>query len=106
MINQLTNEQESLITVYREKWRNIALLTQRIKREKAIKAADLAYSLLGKSIPKIIFLESPNQFNNNFLKIDAHNLIEQSLVKQVQVKINLPLKEKINSQINTEIFKR
>ncbi|BCL36900.1 DUF6745 domain-containing protein [Nostoc sp. MS1] len=106
MINQLTTEQESLITVYREKWRNIALSTQPVNRDKAIKTAELAYYLLGKLVPEIVFLESPNQFNNNFLKIEVHNLIEKSLVKQVQVQINLPLKEKISSQINTELFKK
>lgn len=58
-IEKLTPEQESLIPVYRAKWRNIALSTARIDIEKAAKAIKDAYHLLGKEEPKIIFLDSP-----------------------------------------------
>ncbi|WP_225912546.1 hypothetical protein [Nostoc flagelliforme] len=43
LIEKLTPEQEALILVYREKWRAIALSTERIDREKAAKAVKAAY---------------------------------------------------------------
>ncbi|QIR38344.1 hypothetical protein HCG51_17620 [Tolypothrix sp. PCC 7910] len=59
LIEKLTPEQEALIPVYRDKWRKIALSTERIDREKAAEAVKAAYIASGKNAPKIIFSESP-----------------------------------------------
>jgi hypothetical protein len=64
IITKLTPEQEALIPVYREKWRKIALSTERIDREKAAEAVKAAYSLFGTHQPEIIFCSSPNQALN------------------------------------------
>lgn len=59
-INHLTPAQEALIPIYREKWRAIALSTERIHRQKAIKAVEAAYTALNLKEPKILFSESPD----------------------------------------------
>ncbi|BAY13856.1 DUF6745 domain-containing protein [Calothrix sp. NIES-2098] len=59
LIEKLTPQQEALIPVYREKWRKIALSTERIDREKAAEAVKAAYITIGKNAPNIIFYESP-----------------------------------------------
>ncbi|MDZ7965069.1 MAG: hypothetical protein RM368_08845 [Nostoc sp. DedSLP03] len=60
MIYTLTPEQEALIPVYREKWRAIALSTERIDREKAAEAVKATYVLIGMEEPEIVFYDSPN----------------------------------------------
>ncbi len=59
-ITELTPKQEALIPVYREKWRKIALSTQRIDEKKAKKAVKAAYQWFEKEVPEIVFVESPN----------------------------------------------
>lgn len=58
-IEQLTPEQEILIPVYQEKWRKIALSTERIDREKAASAVKEAYAVCNLHEPEIIFCDSP-----------------------------------------------
>ncbi|MEH2441909.1 DUF6745 domain-containing protein [Nostoc sp.] len=59
LIEKLTPEQEALIPVYREKWRAIALSTERIDREKAAEAVKIAYAAFGFEVAEIIFCDSP-----------------------------------------------
>lgn len=59
IITQLTSEQEALIPVYREKWRKIALSTERIDRQKAAEAVKAAYTLINLPEPEILFYDSP-----------------------------------------------
>ncbi|BAY75650.1 hypothetical protein NIES25_20970 [Nostoc linckia NIES-25] len=59
LIEKLTPEQEALIPVYREKWRAIALSTERIDREKAVEVVKATYTAIGKQQPEIIFCEIP-----------------------------------------------
>ncbi|MEH2215119.1 DUF6745 domain-containing protein [Nostoc sp.] len=59
LIEKLTPEQEALIPVYREKWRAIALSTERIDREKAAEAVKISYVAIRKQEPEIIFCDSP-----------------------------------------------
>ncbi|MEH1897666.1 MAG: DUF6745 domain-containing protein [Nostoc sp.] len=72
LIENLTPEQEALIPVYREKWRAIALSTERIDREKAAEAVKVAYTAFGFEEPEIIFCDSAYAaFSEIFLhKID------------------------------------
>ncbi|OUL31245.1 hypothetical protein BV372_20700 [Nostoc sp. T09] len=59
MIKKLTPQQEALIPVYRDKWRKIALSTERIDREKAAKAVKATYVLIGLEEPEVVFYDSP-----------------------------------------------
>lgn len=60
-IIKLTHEQEALIPVYQNKWRQKVLSTERINRDKATQAIKEAYVLMdfGLDEPKIIFCDSP-----------------------------------------------
>ncbi|MEH1857796.1 MAG: hypothetical protein V7L21_07330 [Nostoc sp.] len=60
LIEKLTPEQEALIPVYREKWRAIALSTERIDREKAAEAVKATYVFISMEEPEIVFFDSPN----------------------------------------------
>ncbi len=59
IITALTPEQQALIPVYREKWRKIALSTQRVDREKATEALKAAYNFFDSEAPEIEFFDSP-----------------------------------------------
>jgi hypothetical protein len=89
LIEKLTPEQEALIPVYREKWRAIALSTERIDREKAAEVLKATYTTIGKQQPEIIFCESPYaglkiilKKRNN--KLNWHNIkLNNKLIKYI-----------------------
>ncbi len=58
-MKKLTPEQKALIPVYRDKWRQIALSTERIDRAKAESAIKAAYIANGKPEPEVQFYSSP-----------------------------------------------
>jgi hypothetical protein len=58
-IEKLTQKQEALIPVYREKWRRIALSTAAIDPQKSSNAIKAAYELIGYQEPEIIVCDSP-----------------------------------------------
>lgn len=58
-MKKLTPEQEALIPVYRDKWRQIALSTEPIDRAKAESAIKAAYIANGKPEPEVEFYSSP-----------------------------------------------
>jgi hypothetical protein len=58
-MKKLTPEQQALIPVYRDKWRKIALSTERIDRAKAESAIKAAYIANGKPEPEFEFYSSP-----------------------------------------------
>ncbi|WP_421657074.1 hypothetical protein [Leptothermofonsia sp. ETS-13] len=55
-IERLTLEQESLIPMYRDRWRQVSLSTSPIDREKAESAVKATYVAMGKSPPGSYFL--------------------------------------------------
>ena len=67
-ISELTLEQEALIPTYREKWKKIALSTERIDREKAAEAVKQAYAFIAEKEPEILFFESPCRALQNLSK--------------------------------------
>jgi uncharacterized coiled-coil protein SlyX len=58
-IAHLTSEQESRISVIRDKWRNYAFLTESIDRQKAKEAVKAVYIALGEQEPEVLFCDSP-----------------------------------------------
>lgn len=61
MIDLIFPEQEALIPVYLEKWKQIGLSTERINPKKAADAINKAYTYLRFSEPEIIFCNSPDE---------------------------------------------
>jgi hypothetical protein len=58
-IEKLTPEQEALIPVYREKWQQIGLSTERFDCARTVTAIKVAYTNSGEPEPEIVFCESP-----------------------------------------------
>ena len=58
-IVRLTLEQIDLIPAHIEKWKNIALSTERLDRDRAEQIINFAYELIGYQPPKILFFDSP-----------------------------------------------
>ena len=73
MIDQLTPEQAALIPVYREKWRAIALSTERIDRQKAAQSLQEAYRVSGLVEPEILFAPSPDDALDQVLRHPSYS---------------------------------
>jgi hypothetical protein len=56
---QLTPEQINSIPSYVEKWKKIALSTERINRQQAEKTVNSAYEIFEQELPTILFFDSP-----------------------------------------------
>jgi len=132
-IDKLTPEQEVLIPVYREKWRKVALSTERIDREKAAEVIKDLYASINKEEPKIIFYESPylalrspevNQMRcslrseldkqltpigslwDQIRKQFTENLwnqLAEDLNDQLESQVQIELQDKLNSQMWNEL---
>ncbi|GAX45137.1 hypothetical protein NIES4075_61580 [Tolypothrix sp. NIES-4075] len=109
-ITKLTPEQEALIPVYRDKWRKIALSTERIDREKATEAVKEAYVVSGFNEPKIFFCDSPYAaFKNSFTQLDnpVHKYLRQHLnVPLFRSSINMNLLNKLIIELQNELSKK
>ena len=60
MTEKLTPQQEALFLNYLEKWRKVALSTERINQKKAKEAIKKAYILIKESEPEVLFCDSPD----------------------------------------------
>ncbi|MEH2400216.1 DUF6745 domain-containing protein [Nostoc sp.] len=97
LIEKLTPEQEALIPVYREKWRAIALSTERIDREKAAEVVKVAYAAFSFEDPEIVFCDSPYAaFTKIFLdKIDQ---LKQKFEFSIISRLNKSSRSRIKRQ--------
>lgn len=80
-IKKLTPEQEALLPVIREKWKGIALSTERIDRQKATVAVTAAYRILNLNEPEILFVDSPLAAVN-FLESQPKSAIGKVLISR------------------------
>ncbi|MEH2141636.1 hypothetical protein [Nostoc sp.] len=113
LIENLTPEEEALIPVYQEKWRKIALSTERIDRDKAVEVLKATYTAIGKQQPEIIFCESPYTGLKIIFKklpnLNFNNLNFLSLNNNVcdYIFANLTNKDReFSFQINTQILRQ
>ncbi|MBN4004151.1 DUF6745 domain-containing protein [Nostoc sp. LPT] len=95
LIEKLTPEQEALIRVYREKWRAIALSTERIDKEKVVEAVKIGYIAIRKQEPKIIFCDSPYAG----LKI----VIQKRLKHRLNIEFNNQLLYKFRNELRSQV---
>jgi hypothetical protein len=112
-IDKLTPEQEALIPVYREKWRQIALSTEPIDHQKAVEAVKEAYVMLGQPEPEIVFFDSPHAAWKNLLsqiiilpKKERWDRIQeiQSLTTNFETNILYELRYELTPQIKDELL--
>ncbi|UBF26235.1 hypothetical protein K9N68_32800 [Kovacikia minuta CCNUW1] len=94
MITELTPEQEALIPVYREKWRAIALSTERIDRQKVSEAVKAAYAVINEEEPEIVFCNSP---------FAAYSQLKDSLLDSLVNHFDEQLKEKQHIQLTEQV---
>lgn len=117
-ITQLTPEQEALIPVYKEKWKAIALSTERINRQKAAEAlrdgyAEMNHKKLSIAVEDldIVFCDSPyaawsqtrGQERNNWWIVVCSKLsrqLETQLGRQIERKLWRKLNRKLNKQLH------
>ena len=59
MTEELTPQQEASFLNYLDKWRKVALSTERINREKAEAAIKKAYTLIDEPQPQVFIFDSP-----------------------------------------------
>lgn len=59
MISRLTEEQDEVLPIYREKWRSIATMTEPIDREKVASAIKATYAEINYPEPEILFYTNP-----------------------------------------------
>ncbi|MHC5737849.1 DUF6745 domain-containing protein [Nostoc sp.] len=111
LIENLTPEQEALIPVYRERWRAIALSTERIDREKAAKAVKAGYIAIRKQEPEIIFCDSPyaglriiiqKQLKPR-LNTELFNQLLYEFANEVREQLAYQLQSQVTSQILTVV---
>ncbi|MGV0105057.1 DUF6745 domain-containing protein [Nostoc sp. DSM 114160] len=109
LIEKLTPEQEALIPVYREKWRAIALSTERIDKEKAAEIVKAAYIAIDYEQPEILFHDSPYAACNWMLKlspqfVDSYLNEPKSLDSLFSPHIFQELSRKLHEQLGKKLL--
>jgi hypothetical protein len=103
-IIKLTREQEDLIPVYQDKWKQIILSTERIDRDAAIDAVKQAYALMNLPEPEIFFYESLRAIgfeDKNFL--DKHQIFGVDFTSKLVISIESHICNQISKQIKLEL---
>jgi hypothetical protein len=114
-IKSLTPEQEALILVYRDKWREIVLSTEPIDRQRAEGTLRAAYALAGKADPEFRFLNGPGELQElwqeqSFLNFffgqlgELVPLYDTQFLKQLQNRFTPDLWKQIVIQPESELF--
>ncbi|PSB43647.1 hypothetical protein C7B67_23575 [filamentous cyanobacterium Phorm 6] len=69
----ITPEKIALISIYREKWREIGLSTQPIDRPQVTAAIHTAYNIIDFPTPEIIFCDRPRQLHFDLSEYETHS---------------------------------
>ncbi|WP_335075181.1 hypothetical protein [Nostoc sp.] len=70
IITELSDEQEAMLPIYREKWRSIQISTESIKQEKVAAVIKTAYTVSDYPEPEILFYSSPMTAIKKILAIE------------------------------------
>lgn len=103
-ITKLTPEQEAFIPVYREKWRAIALSTERIDREKAAEAVKAAYAAIHKQEPEVIFCHSPYAAWKFVIQSNLKNRLDTELKNQLLFSLGNQINSQVWWELNNEVI--
>ncbi|WP_143874207.1 DUF6745 domain-containing protein [Nostoc sp. 'Peltigera malacea cyanobiont' DB3992] len=69
IITELSDEQEAMLPIYRDKWRSIQISTESIEQEKVAAVIKAAYAVSDYPEPEILFYSSPMTAIENILTI-------------------------------------
>ncbi|PSM46549.1 hypothetical protein C7Y66_24515 [Chroococcidiopsis sp. CCALA 051] len=107
LITKLTPEQEALILVYQEKWKEIAFSTERIDRQKAAEAVKAIYNIeQSPKEPEILFFDSPYgalSVLDELLATQSLKIIGNQLLFQLENKIKGQLDDQFEIQIRCQL---
>lgn len=98
-VDKLTPEEKASIAVYQKKWREIALSTERIDRDKAAEAIKSIYTsyLMKLPEPEIYFFDSPYAA---LIQLEQWELEAKKLEKKYKTKINnFPCRDRDNNLV-------
>ncbi len=70
IITELSDEQEAMLPIYREKWRSIQISTESIEQEKVTPVIKAAYGVSDYPEPEILFYSSPMTAIEKILTIE------------------------------------
>ncbi|WP_143855394.1 hypothetical protein [Nostoc sp.] len=70
IITELSDEQEAMLPIYRDKWRSIQISTESIQQEKATEVIKAAYAVSDYPEPEILFYSSPMTAIEKILTIE------------------------------------
>ena len=110
-INQLTPEQEALIPVYQQKWREIAISTKPINHQQATAAVETLYTVLGKPKPKVRLFDGPQELQQ---LVDGHSLttlrqefgLPQVFMMPIAQKIMLPMEQQLAESVRQQLHEQ
>ena len=105
-IDQLTAEQEKLISSYQEKWRQIAISTEPINRQQATLAVNQIYALAEKKAPKSRFFSSPNAVKLEFLNQPPLQLAQELGSSMGKMPLAWELLGEVHQQIDEKIWQQ
>lgn len=104
MINSISQEQETLILEYRQKWFKIGLQIEQTDYHKIKQEINAIHALLGFKEPEIVLVNSPYQALKTLMELDGSiKRIGQPLEKLFDIKISF-LKSEIKTQLNEELW--
>ena len=103
LIEKLTPEQEDLIPVIREKWRQIALSTEPINRQKVTQSVNAAYALIGEKEPKLLFFNSPYTALNTVVCLVLNKQLDYELGKEFKGKLENVLWTQLKTQLQSQL---
>ena len=120
MIKELTKEQQSQLSVYRDKWIKIGLSTQQIDLDKAIEIKNSIYSvLLNKKDVPVILMDSPltawiatlylgNLFYGKQVQSQVRSKVESQVGSevgsQVRSKVELQVSSQVESKVESQVW--
>lgn len=103
-IPQLTPEQEALIPFHREKWRSVALSTERIERQKASELVKAVYAASQLQGSEILFLDSPYAVFNTSILSEFKNRMKSNPVSYLPSEQS-KLKKELVSELSLKLGK-
>jgi hypothetical protein len=103
--HELNPEQEALLPVYRQKWRDIMFKMGTVNRQQAIEAIQLAYTAIDLPLPTIIFCNNPQSALSDYVSKWNQEQYGEVLFRRFDRLIWSDLENVIQSQISFELHK-